>query len=669
MEDSSDNKINIEEKEEDQEEEIAATYCPYKKVTNFFGSMFGKPPEKKTENTEKPKCPFGFTSSKNIQNEPEKEKPKCPFGFTSSKNIQNEPEKEKPKCPFGFTSSKNIQNEPEKEKPKCPFGFTSSKPNNVPKGKCPFGFGSQESCNNKNKIKKEDEKNASDDDSGEEEHFGGCPVMGKGRKDPENKDFEQFYEVPCFGNYDFMFFLRGSLTQEEWIEKTKKIRKYPRHLKYTLFYQNQEKLKEVHKAEFPRVFFIYDDIKQKGIRLYNRKKYREALEHLTYAYGLLRWIEFKDKKRQADFVIKPSLEGILDDEIEEKKCYLDAPDVEEESYKACIVYILETMAYCHIELRQYSYAIECLDECEETCGNLVPDVFFRRAQARMLNKFSTEEDLAKANEDIEKAIKFGEHYNAEIKKKYGEGINYYKRPLELEIYYQTKKKLEKIIEEKLDSKIYNLKRLLGKVHGSKNKKQDEMTEDEAIFFESCFLNSDNEDLKRKYKVLKEMKSKYNLAVKFFTETKNQEQLDLTYKEYEAFHETFEQFKFFYKFKIESIDPKAYNQLTEEEKKMLSDPNNAKFIERQKANICDYIFSNGKFNLELYKYALDKVFEEYRQQIEEEKKKEEALRPKVSWSEYLLKISKGNFGIYLSICFILFTIGAIGFQFYSSGSAM
>ena len=503
MEDSSDNKINIEEKEEDQEEEIAATYCPYKKVTNFFGSMFGKPPEKKTENTEKPKCPFGFTSSK------------------------------------------NIQNEPEKEKPKCPFGFTSSKPNNVPKGKCPFGFGSQENCNNKNKIKKEDEKNASDDDSGEEEHFGGCPVMGKGRKDPENKDFEQFYEVPCFGNYDFIFFLRGSLTQEEWIEKTKKIRKYPRHLKYTLFYQNQEKLKEVHKAEFPRVFFIYDDIKQKGIRLYNRKKYREALEHLTYAYGLLRWIEFKDKKRQADFVIKPSLEGILDDEIEEKKCYLDAPDVEEESYKACVVYILETMAYCHIELRQYSYAIECLDECEETCGNLVPDVFFRRAQARMLNKFSTEEDLAKANEDIEKAIKFGEHYNAEIKKKYGEGINYYKRPLELEIYYQTKKKLEKIIEEKLDSKIYNLKRLLGKVHGSKNKAQDEMTEDEAIFFESCFLNSDNEDLKRKYKVLKEMKSKYNLAVKFFTETKNQEQLDLTYKEYEAFHETFEQFKFFY----------------------------------------------------------------------------------------------------------------------------
>ena len=260
MEDSTNGKININDKEEEEDEEVAATYCPYKKVTNFFGGLFNNS-QNKTQNSDS-------------------EKPKCPFGFTSSKK----PEGEKPKCPFGFTSSKK---EPEAEKSKCPFGFSSS---NKPKvGKCPFGF---DSMNNQNKIKQEDEKNASDDDSGEDEQFGGCPVMGKGKKEPENKDFEQYYEIPCFGNYDFIFFLRGNLSQEEWIEKTKKLRKYPRHLKYTLFYQNQEKLKEVHKAEFPRVFFIYDDIKQKGIRLYNRKKYREALEHLTYAYGLLRWIEF-----------------------------------------------------------------------------------------------------------------------------------------------------------------------------------------------------------------------------------------------------------------------------------------------------------------------------------------------------------------------------------------
>ena len=42
MEDSSNNKLNIDDKEED-EEEIANTYCPYKKVTNFFGGLFNNP--------------------------------------------------------------------------------------------------------------------------------------------------------------------------------------------------------------------------------------------------------------------------------------------------------------------------------------------------------------------------------------------------------------------------------------------------------------------------------------------------------------------------------------------------------------------------------------------------------------------------------------------------
>jgi hypothetical protein len=631
MEDSNPNKINI---DDDEEEETNPTYCPYKKVTNFLGGFFGG--KNQSSQNDNPKL------SKN-----ETEKPKCPFGFTSSS-----------------TKKKTSQG-------RCPFGFgaqdDSDKDEKTSHGRCPFGFGAQDDNSNIKKEKKEEnEKNASDEDSGDEEPRGGCPVMGKGRLDPKNKDFEEFYEIPCFGNYDFMFFLRGGLSQEEWIEKTKKMRKYPRHLKYTLFYQNQDKLKEVHKAEFPRVFFIYDDIKQKGIRLYNRKKYREALEHLNYAYGLLRWIEFKDKKRQADFVVKPSLDGILDDEIEEKKCYLDAPDVEEESYKACVVYILEIMAYCHMELRQYTNAIECLDECEEVAGNLVPDVFFRRAQARMFNRYSTDEDLKKAKEDIERAIKFGEKYNEEIKKKYGENITYYKKPVDLEMYGNTSKKLDKIIEARLDLKTYNVRRILGKVYGNKKKNENDMTDDEAIFFESCIFNSSS-DLERQYRILKEMKSKYNLAVKFFTETKNQEQLDLTYKEYEGFHEVYEQFKFFYKFKIESIDPKVISQLNEEEKKMLEDPNTSKIIERQRANICEYLFSHGNYNLELYKYALDKIFEEDRVKIEEEEKKKEALRPKVSWTEFLTKISKGNFGIYLSICFIVFTLGAIGLQIYSSSA--
>ena len=81
MEDLTNGKININDKEEE-DEEVTATYCPYKKVTNFFGGLFNNSQNKpQNSDSEKPKCPFGFTSSK----KPEAEKPKCPFGFTSSK--------------------------------------------------------------------------------------------------------------------------------------------------------------------------------------------------------------------------------------------------------------------------------------------------------------------------------------------------------------------------------------------------------------------------------------------------------------------------------------------------------------------------------------------------------------------------------------------------------
>ena len=146
MEDSNLNKINIDDEEE--EEEINTTYCPYKKMTNFIGGFFGgnNQSSKKNSSGEHPK-------------------------LSTDGN-------EKPKCPFGFTSS--------------------STKKSTSHGRCPFGFGAQDDDSNIKKEnvnkKEENEKNASDEDSGDEEPTGGCPVMGKGRLDPKNKDFEEFYE-------------------------------------------------------------------------------------------------------------------------------------------------------------------------------------------------------------------------------------------------------------------------------------------------------------------------------------------------------------------------------------------------------------------------------------------------------------------------------------------
>lgn len=62
-----------------------------------------------------------------------------------------------------------------------------------------------------------------------------------------------------------------------------------------------------------------------------------------------------------------------------------------------------------------------------------------------------------------------------------------------------------------------------------------------------------------------MRSKYNLAIKFFTESKNEEQLELSYKEIENFMSTFEEFKFYLRFSPSEIPTVVTENLTEEEK--------------------------------------------------------------------------------------------------------
>ena len=82
------------------------------------------------------------------------------------------------------------------------------------------------------------------------------------------------------------------------------------------------------------------------------------------------------------------------------------------------------------------------------------------------------------------------------------------------------------------------------------------------------------------------------------------------------------------------------------------------------HLCEYIYSNGKYNIEIFQFAFDTVLEEETQQREEEEKRQEALKPKTSWSDYLVNISKGKFGIYMTIFFIVLTFIAIGSQILS-----
>ena len=622
----------LEEEDEDSEEEfeISTKYCPYLQARSFFQKFFPKNVTLEyLENFHK--------------NNPQSKYPSLP-DFIHYKNKKSSKTKKKIKSPI-----------------KCPFGYSSSSPffshpkKNSSNAKCPFGFSDNDSEKDLNEINLEEK----DSDSGDEINEGGCPVMGKNRSEPVNKDFKRHYEIPLYGPFDFLFYLKGDLEENDWKEKTEKIRNLPRHLKYTLFYQDQPELENIHKLEFPKVFFMFDELKQKGIRYYNRRKFREALEYFNYAYGLMKWVEFKDKERQKNFIKKPSMNAILDDDIEIKSCYMDEPKAEEESYKSCVVYILLVMAYCFIELRHYSSAINCLNECEKEAGDLVPDVFLRRAQALICKKNISKIELEKAEKDLEKSIQLAEKFNIELKKEYDEMHPVYRaRYINLDIYYLMKKKLEKIKEERINEEIFRIRRIIGKICDEEHKN---MKLEEALLIEGLVL-SKKEDIYRYYKVFKEMKKQYKQIIKFFSETKNQELLDLTYDEYEKFMDSYDKFKFYYNFELDNIDPKAINRLNEEEKKMINDETKYDFYLKRIMHICENIYSHGYYNLDVFRFSLENVLEQEMKEKEEQKKEEEKLKPKINlFDNFLMKISKGKLGIYITICFLFLTFIAIGSQ--------
>lgn len=62
-----------------------------------------------------------------------------------------------------------------------------------------------------------------------------------------------------------------------------------------------------------------------------------------------------------------------------------------------------------------------------------------------------------------------------------------------------------------------------------------------------------------------MRNKYHSAVKFYSDSKNEDQLVLSYKEIELFMGNFERFQWYMLFDPDSLPEDIYNDLTEEQK--------------------------------------------------------------------------------------------------------
>ena len=466
-------------------------------------------------------------------------------------------------------------------------------------------------------------------------------------KFPEIKEFNLYYEIPFHGKYDFIFLLKGNLDKSEWANKTTKLRNYPRHLKYTLFYQNDIKLQQIHKSSLSKIYQIFLRIKSVGLNLYNNNKFRDCLEQFNFAYGLFKWLEFRDKNIKLNEIMNNENFVILDRDIEEKIINYNNNKIEN-IYKASLIYILEIMAYCNIELRLFSNSIECLEECVILGKENFPDIYLRLAQARIYNKKSSDEELALAEKNINKGINLVLLHNTRNK-------NQRKYLIDINIYNKTKNKLNQIIKARLETKLKYIKALLKQNLNFKNNYLNNTNKNGENNDNVLYIKMN--DINRQYKILKEIKKKYILAFKFFTESKNYPQLNLTYKEYETFYDIYQKFKFFYKFSSTSIlNDNIFINLSPHEKRILNDLNSKKLIEKNKMNICEHIFMNGNYNNELYKYAVDKIFEEEKNKNEKDNKLN-SIKKDINYSKRKCFVIKSSIG------FLVLILISIWFQIY------
>ena len=94
--------------------------------------------------------------------------------------------------------------------------------------------------------------------------------------------------------------------------------------------------------------------------------------------------------------------------------------------------------------------------------------------------------------------------------------------------------------------------------------------------------------------------------------------------------------------------------------MIEDESKNEFYIKRLMHLCENIYSHGYYNVDVFQFSLESVLEEESKEKEKEEKENLKLKKEES-NGFLSQISKGKFGIYMTICFIFLTILAIGSQ--------
>jgi hypothetical protein len=354
----------------------------------------------------------------------------------------------------------------------------------------------------------------------------GCPFASNLRKEL-NTNFMFYFHIPYYHKYDFYFAVGGNMIENDFINKTKKIREMPRHLKFTLFHYNDEKIKKIRKKDFTTVYFIYEEIKEKAMNFYLEEDYRQCITYLNFAYSCFKWLEFKEEERNLNFCNKNyKLEVILDEDIIEKRMKTDTSiEFEEKTYKGCLILILKFMSFAYMHLRSFEEAIKCIDEAISYSSDKVAELYLRRSQARLYNRFSSLDILYLALSDAQHAIDID-----------AEEVRFKIHMETLNTYVEEKKIREK---EKVFSLLNKAKYAYEKI------KEKNLDTNDYIYFSYEGIENYNE-------ILEEMKKSYKYALKFHTDLNDSKQMKLAVKEYESFMLTYTEFKWYYLFDLNKL---------------------------------------------------------------------------------------------------------------------
>ena len=437
-----------------------------------------------------------------------------------------------------------------------------------------------------------------------------CPFMNAQNKELKNSKFEYHYEIPMPETIqDFRF--NASNYSEEGIEKSKILRNMPRHLRNTIFIKN-EKLEQIRKREFPIIFLICEEMKEKANKFYESKKYEEALNIFNIMYSLFKWVVIKDKKKHDEFLNNYDFKeekNLYDADIEIRRINTSKDNNYEESgFKSYIINILKAICYCYMNMRYYSEAVKCMDEAMSYVLVSRGEVLFRRAQAIMYNKFSQLKDLNQAHVDLSTARMFRK----------------------IDLINEHIQDIENLIKEKKYKKFGYIKSLFSQTNYAMNvimEKNLDVHEHIYYSYDDIFFGA---------KIVEEMKDTFSSSIKFYQsklkekkkEKNNINKSEKDFKqfldEYDKFYDFYDEYSFYINLQVTNLDKEILDKLDESDKDTIK-----KIKKNETMNLlfkdfrlkkAQELYDNMDWNMTMWKYCFDTVNQREKKLKEEQDKK-------------------------------------------------